>query len=960
MAAEYDLGTAHGQVVIDSDSRGVGRADNDLKGLQARGESVEGTFRKLSTGMLVAGAGIAAGIGLAVKSAVDFDKRLSGIKAVSGATTAEMEGVRAKALQLGKDTKFSAGEAAQAIEELAKAGVSLPDILNGAADATVALAAAGEIDLPQAAEIAANAMNTFRLKAADLPKVADLIAGAANASAISVGEFRQSLQQSGAAAALVGVSFDDLAVAIAEMGNAGIKGSDAGTSLKTFLTNLQPDTLKQTKLFKQLGLITADGSNKFFDAAGNIKSLSDVSQILQDSLKGMTNQQKQAALQTLFGSDAIRAAAIISSNGAKGFDKLAASMGKVKSADVAKTRMDNLAGSVEQLKGSLETAGIVIGTIVIPALRRIVDAVTGALNAFLELSPAAQSAVLNIAGAASAFLLVGGTILKLISILRVLRVTFATVWAASLGPIGLIIALIIAVGAAVFILYQRFQPVRNVVDAVGRALQSAFTAVLPIIKTVGAGVRAFMAAFREGDVTSSGFIGFMERLGVILKTIVIPAIIATGQWLVQTFGPVIRQVISIVSGFVTAIIGYFRSIQPQLSAIFNALVAVFRFTFGLLAPIVLPILRFIFNFVIQTIQLLVVGIRVLLAGLANIFRGIFNIIGGIIKIFLSLLTGQWGAAWDGVKQVVRGALQFILGIIQAVVGGVIIAVCVSSLKLIGNAFRASFAAIRGIVSGAMSLVRAVISGGMAAARAVVSTILSGIRAAFSGNLGALVGIARTAITRMVGAIRSAISAAPGVITSIGSRMVNAVTSLGSRMFSAGAEIISRLVSGITSKIEGAVNVVKGAVSRIAGLLPGSPVKDGPLRVLNNGYAGRKIAEMLTGGIRAGTPDVIAQAERLTAGVEASFAALARNRSVALSASAGVATAGVGASVRGVTPKPAQDGSGAFAGASTLPPGTPLFDYDLMADAMVRAQKRSGLADEIGRKVGTVITKGGRA
>lgn len=931
--ADYNLGTARGQVIIDYDGKGTTKANTDLEGLRKKGDASGKALGRAGLIMAAAGAAIAVGIGVAVKSAVSFESRLSAIKAVSGATGAQMDQVRNKALQLGKDTKFSAGEAAQAIEELSKAGITLPDILNGAADATVSLAAAGEIDLPRAATISANAMNQFVLTAKQLPHVADLLAGAANASAVDVTSLGDSLNYVGPVAHAAGVSIDDTITAIALLGNAGIKGSSAGTALRSILTQLTPTTKIAKKEFKALGLITADGGNKFFDAAGKVKPLNQVVGILHDSMKGLTKQQQITFAKKAFGLEDLAAVSVLAGSTSGQFDKLAGAISKTSAADVAKTRMDNLSGSVEQLKGSLETAGIVLGTILLPAIRGIVDGITGLLNSFLQLSPSAQSAALNIAGAAAAFLIVGGTALKLIEIMRAVRLAFITTWASALGPVVIIIAIIAALAAAVFILYQRFQPVRTVVDAVGNALRSAFLAVLPTLQLIIAGVQAFITALQGGAVSGNGFIGFMIKLGVIIRTVVIPAIIAIGVFLLQTFGPIVSQVISIVAGFVNGIIGYFRSILPQLTTIFNAIVAVIRFTFGLLAPIVIPIIKFVFLIVIQTLQLLAIGIRVLLAGIANIFRGVFNIIGGIVKVFLSLLTGNWRGAWNGIKQIVVGVLQVIKGVIQAVVGGVIVAICVSSLRVIGSVFRTGFAAIRSVVTGSINGVRAVISGGMAAARAVVSGALGAIRAIFSGNLGALAGIARGAVNALVGAFRAGLAAARGVVSGGVSGIVGAIRGLAGQMFSAGANIISSLASGITSRIGAAVSAVKSVVGAVTKFIPHSPVEKGPLRVLNRGYAGGQIVKMLADGITGNRGSAVRAIASVVGGVNSELSALAKTQSLGLSATVGVSSALVGASGR------LSSGTGSAATSGTSGGRTVVYDVDVHNPPPVSGEKQ---------------------
>lgn len=358
-------------------------------GLAALGSKIGGIGSTIGTAFGAAALGgiaaLGAGLTASVAAASTFEAAMSGIKAVSGATAAEMESLTAAALDLGAKTSFSATEAADGIGELVKAGVSIQDVLGGGAAAALNLAAAGGIEVAEAAEIASNAMNVFSLSGADVGHVADVIAGAANASAIDVHDFGMSLSAVGAVAATVGIGFDDLGTAVAVMGQAGIKGSDAGTSLKTMLLNLSPATDKAAGVMKQLGIITADGSNQFFDATGKAKSLSEVAGVLATATSGLTEQQKLQALQTMFGTDAIRAAAIMAKAGAAGFDEMATSIGKVTAADVAKTRLDNLKGSIEQLKGSLETAGIHIGTLLIPGIRSMVDGLTEGINSGIDI-----------------------------------------------------------------------------------------------------------------------------------------------------------------------------------------------------------------------------------------------------------------------------------------------------------------------------------------------------------------------------------------------------------------------------------------------------------------------------------------------------------------------------------------------------------------------------------------------
>ena len=323
-----------------------------------------------------AGVAVAAGLKAAVDAAANFEERLDAIGAVSNATSEQMDKLRRKALQMGEQTVFSATESAAAMEELIKAGLSVPDVLNGAADAAVALAAAGGIEIPEAAKLAANAMSVFNLEAAQLPKVADLIAGAANASAIDVAEFGMALSQAGAVADLSGLSFDELSVAIAAMGNAGIKGSDAGTSLKSLLLQLIPNTNGAHDAMAALGIVMEDGTNRFFDAAGQMKDLNDVAGILHEGLEGLSEKDRNELLKRAFGTDAIRAATILAKEGKEGLEDLAGAMGEVTAAEVAEKRMDNFRGAMEQVSGAVETLAIRVGEKLIPHLTDFADWVT--------------------------------------------------------------------------------------------------------------------------------------------------------------------------------------------------------------------------------------------------------------------------------------------------------------------------------------------------------------------------------------------------------------------------------------------------------------------------------------------------------------------------------------------------------------------------------------------------------
>ncbi|WP_301963461.1 phage tail tape measure protein [uncultured Megasphaera sp.] len=270
----------------------------------------------MGTSVQMAGAaGMGLGIYDGIHNSMDFTAQLSQIKALTDLDAQTMEQVKAKAMELGDATTFSSTEAAQGMTELLKAGVSVQDVLGDASKAALDLATAGGLGMGEAAEIMSTAMNAFHMDNAT--HAADMLAGAANASATSVQEMRYSLAACSAVAAGAGVSFDDTNTALAVFAQNGLKGSDAGTSLKTMLQNMIPTTKTQYEAFRQLNLLTENGTSAFFDANGSMKSMAEIADLLQDRLKGLTKEQQLTYLNAMFGSDAIRGGMILM----RGFNK---------------------------------------------------------------------------------------------------------------------------------------------------------------------------------------------------------------------------------------------------------------------------------------------------------------------------------------------------------------------------------------------------------------------------------------------------------------------------------------------------------------------------------------------------------------------------------------------------------------------------------------------------------------
>lgn len=394
----------------------VGELDKASKG---------GHLDKVASQAGVAGLALTGLAAYAIKSAADFDKSMSAVSAATHASAGEIDQLRAAALQAGKDTQYSATEAANGITELSKAGVSTADVLNGGLKGALSLAAAGQLDVSEAAETAASAMTQFKLSGSQIPHVADLLAAAAGKAQGSVHDVGAALNQSGLVAAQFGLSIEDTTGALAEFASAGLIGSDAGTSFKTMLLAIANPTGQTKDLMHELGI-------SFYDAQGKFIGLSGVAQVLQTRLKGLTEQQRQAALGQIFGSDAIRSASILYTDGAAGVDKWKAAVNDAGYASSTAAKLtDNLAGDIERLKGSLETLAIESGSGANGGLRVLAKGLNDLVNQFADLPPAVGSTVTVLAG------LGGVTLLGLAGWVKLRKVVGdAAEQLAAIGPAG--------------------------------------------------------------------------------------------------------------------------------------------------------------------------------------------------------------------------------------------------------------------------------------------------------------------------------------------------------------------------------------------------------------------------------------------------------------------------------------------------------------------------------------------
>lgn len=361
--------------------------------LQGAGKSLKSVGSTLTKGVTLPLAGIATA---GLKVATDFETSMSKVKAISGATGDEFDTLRQKAIDLGGSTAFSATEVADAMTEMAKAGWSTDQIMTGMSGVLDAAAASGE-GLGSVSTIVADAITGFGMAASDSTRVADLLTQAANSGTIGINDLGESFKYIAPVADAMGFSIEDTTTAITAMSMAGIKGSQAGTSLKNVLTNLNNPTDEMATTMGELGVTVAN-------ADGTFKSLDTIVAELRTSFAGLTDEEKAQSAATLAGKEGMSGLLALLNLTQTKYDEIALSMDNANgiAQETATIMRDNLSSDTEEFMGSLESLAITLSENLMPHLRTFVQWLTDLATKFGELDPETQKTILALGGVAIA------------------------------------------------------------------------------------------------------------------------------------------------------------------------------------------------------------------------------------------------------------------------------------------------------------------------------------------------------------------------------------------------------------------------------------------------------------------------------------------------------------------------------------------------------------------------------
>lgn len=361
------------------------KVSNNFKSIGSNMTSVGKTLTKTAT-LPIVGAGTAV-----IKMSSDFESAMSKVKAISGTSGDEFDSLRDKAKELGKTTVFSATEVANGMTEMAKAGWNSQQIMVGMEGVLNAASASGE-NLASVSTIVADAVTGFGMKASDATRIADLLTQAANAGTIDIVDLGESFKYISPVAASMGLSIEDVTTALSAMSMAGIKGSQAGTSIRTVLARMSKPTGAVAAAMDKLGI-------NINNADGSFKSLDEIVAIMRDSFSGLTDEQKAYYATTLAGQEGMSGLLALLNLTKEEYDAIGKSMDNCAGVakETSKVMLDNVQGQLKLLKSQLEGVAIQLGEILLPIMKRAVDAISDLVERFSKMSTEEQENVIKLA-----------------------------------------------------------------------------------------------------------------------------------------------------------------------------------------------------------------------------------------------------------------------------------------------------------------------------------------------------------------------------------------------------------------------------------------------------------------------------------------------------------------------------------------------------------------------------------
>ena len=782
-----------------------------LQKIGATGEKLQTVGDKISSvgQKLLPVTGVVTGLGTAaVKTAADFDSAMSKVAAVSGATGSDFDNLRDKAREMGAKTKFSATEAADAMNYMAMAGWKTEDMLSGIEGVMYLAAASGE-DLALTSDIVTDSLTAFGLSAEDSGHFADVLAAASSNANTNVSMMGETFKYCAPVAGALGFSVEDTAEAIGLMGNAGIKASQAGTSMRSIMTNLTGDV-------KLSGAAIGDVTIATTNADGSMRNLSAILSDCRVAFGGMTEAEKANNAEALVGKNAMSGFLALMNAAPEDIAKVSGAVNNCKDAakNMADTMQDNLEGQLTILKSQLQELAISFGDLLMPAVRSIVSGLQGMVNVLNAMPDGVKRVIMIIA------LLV-----------------------AALGPVLIVIGKTISAVGTIMTLVPKLAGAISTVKGAFAALSA--TMMANPIAIVIAAIAALVAAFIYLWNTNEEFRQIWIRLWNEIKEVAVQVWTAISQFLVSAWNGIRNTAVAVWNGIWDFFSGLWTGIKTLFTTVVTAISTFLvgawngiRATVMIVWNAISAFLVSVWNGIKSVTTTVVNGIRTFLQSAWNGIRTVITTVMNAIRTVISTV-------WNGIRTNISTVMNGIRGTVNSVWNGIrsTISSVVNGIKnTVSSAFNAMWSGIRSTISGiyntirdglgnAVNYITSLASAGWRWGADIVNGIVNGIRSC--------IGAVANAVTDVANTIRSHLHFSvpdEGPLTDFESWMPD-------------------FMSGLAEGIEKSRGMVKAAVNGVAADMVVSP----QLAVADGGVmtgAGMSGGADLTAGIVAALKDVL--------------------------------------------------------------------------------------------------------
>lgn len=787
--------------------------------MEAVGNSIAGAGKKMmGVTTVIGGVGVAA-----VKTAADFDSAMSQVAAVSDATGKDFDALRNKAREMGAKTKFSATEAAEAMNYMAMAGWKTEDMLSGI-EGIMNLAAASGEDLATTSDIVTDALTAFGLSAKDSGHFADILAAASSNANTNVSMMGETFKYCAPIAGALGFSAEDTAEAIGLMANAGIKSSQAGTALRTIMNNLAGDVKISDKVIGDVTIATTN-------ADGSMRDLSDILADCRSAFGNLTESEKAQAAESLVGKNAMSGFLALMNAGEGDIEKLSSAIencdGSAKK--MAMTMQDNLAGQLTILKSQLQELAISFGDILMPAIRSIVSKLQGFVDKLNGMDEGTKRTIVTIA--------------LLVASIGPLLIIIGT----TISKIGVAMQGFVKLANGVSKLKLAIQGGTGVLGKLGAALGGISAPVLAVVAVIAVLVAAFVHLWKTNEGFRDAIIGTWTRIKDTISGFC--------QGIVDRLNALGFQFTDIVDVLKTVWDGFCQVLAPIFEGVFNNIANILSTVTGVITGILDVFIGIFTGNWSQAWN----GIKEIFSsiwnGISSFFSNILNVIKSVADVVLGWFGTSWNEVWTNIKTFFEGiwngiatffttiweTLKNVVTVGIMAIGSILSAAfdiitlpfrfiwenCKEIIISVWDAIKSKVStvihAVASIISTVMNTIKTVFTTVWNAIKTVVTTVVNAIKSVVTTVFNAIKSTATTVWNAIKTAVTTSVNAIKSTVTSVFNSVKSTVASIFNGIKSTATSVWNGIKTAITTPIEAAKNKVKSVIDAIKGFFSGMKI-----------------------------------------------------------------------------------------------------------------------------------------